>query len=129
MDRQRLPGRPPRPAGRWCTPFPPDVEQASRDRDASSARLGVQPDVVYHWVQQGHLPGRRGDAGRLWITFTPAIEHACPQRMASSYKLPPEIKAQAEQRLESRMKRTCPLSAAGKDEFYVLHLFCRTPEQ
>lgn len=34
------------------------------------------------------MPARRGDAGRLWITFTPAIEHACLQRMASSYKLP-----------------------------------------
>ena len=111
------------PAGRWCIPYPPDVEQACRDRAASSAhqhrdidpgarrateltiaetaaRLGVKPDVVYNWAQQGHLPARRGDAGRLWITFTPAIEHACLQRMASSYKLPPEIKAQAEQRLE-----------------------------
>ena len=111
------------PAGRWCIPFPPDVEQACRDRAASSAhqhrdidpgarrateltiaetaaRLGVKPDVVYNWAQQGHLPARRGDAGRLWITFTPATEHACLQRMASSYKLPPEIKAQAEQHLE-----------------------------
>jgi DNA invertase Pin-like site-specific DNA recombinase len=111
------------PAGRWCIPFPPDVEQACRDRAASSAhqhrdidpgsrretelsiaetaaRLGVKPDVVYNWAQQGHLPARRGDAGRLWIDFTPAAEHACLQRMASSYKLPPEIKAQAEQHLE-----------------------------
>jgi excisionase family DNA binding protein len=111
------------PAGRWCIPFPPDVEQACRDRAASSAhqhrdtdpgarrdgelsiaeaaaRLGVKPDVVYNWAQQGHLPARRGDAGRLWITFTPATEHACLHRIASSYKLPPEIKAQAAQRLE-----------------------------
>ena len=111
------------PAGRWCIPFPPEVEQACRDRAASSAhqhrdtdpgarrdgelsiaetaaRLGVKPDVVYNWTQQGCLPARRGDAGRLWITFTPAAEHACLQKMASSYKLPPEIKAQAAQRLE-----------------------------
>jgi hypothetical protein len=111
------------PAGRWCIPFPPDVEQACRDRAAGSAhqhhdtepgarretelsiaetaaRLGVKPDVVYNWAQQGHLPARRGNAGRLWIDLTPAAEHACLQRMASSYKLPPEIKAQAEQRLE-----------------------------
>jgi excisionase family DNA binding protein len=111
------------PAGRWCIPFPPDVEQDCRERAATSAhqhrdtdpgarrdgelsvaeaaaRLGVKPDVVYNWAQQGHLPARRGDAGRLWITFTPAIEHACLQRMASSYKLPHEIKAQAAQRLE-----------------------------
>jgi excisionase family DNA binding protein len=111
------------PAGRWCIPFPPDVEQDCRERAATSAhqhrdtgpgarrdgelsvaeaaaRLGVKPDVVYNWAQQGHLPARRGDAGRLWIDFTPAIEHACLQRMASSYKLPAEIKAQAAQRLE-----------------------------
>lgn len=111
------------PAGRWCIPFPPHVEQACRDRAASSAhqhrdidpgarrateltiaetaaRLGVKPDVVYNWTQQGHLPARRGDAGRLWIDFTPAIEHACLQRITSSYKLPEQIKAQAEQRLE-----------------------------
>jgi DNA invertase Pin-like site-specific DNA recombinase len=111
------------PAGRWCIPFPPEVEQACRDRAAGSAhqhrdtepgsrrdgdlsiaetaaRLGVKPDVVYNWAQQGHLPARRGDAGRLWIQFTPAAEQACLRRMASSYKLPPEIKAQAAQCLE-----------------------------
>jgi DNA invertase Pin-like site-specific DNA recombinase len=111
------------PAGRWCIPFPPGVEAACRDRAAGSAhqhrdsdpaprrdeelsiaevarRLGVKPDVVYNWAQQRHLPARRGDAGRLWITFTPAIEHACLQRMASSYKLSADIKAQATQRLE-----------------------------
>jgi DNA invertase Pin-like site-specific DNA recombinase len=111
------------PAGRWCVPFPPEVEQACKDRAAGSAhqhrdtgpearrdgelsiaetaaRLGVKPDVVYNWAQQGHLPARRGDAGRLWIDFTPAAEHACLQRMASSYKLPHETKAQAAQRLE-----------------------------
>ncbi len=111
------------PAGRWCIPFPPDVEQACRERAASSAhqhrdtdpgarrdgelsiaeaaaQLGVKADVVYNWAQQGHLAARRGDAGRLWIDFTPAIEHACLQRITSSYKLPAEIKAQAEQRLE-----------------------------
>ena len=33
--------------------------------------VGVKADVVYNWVQQGHLPARRGQAGRLWIDFTP----------------------------------------------------------
>jgi excisionase family DNA binding protein len=111
------------PAGRWCIPFPPDVEQACRERAASSAhqhrdtdpgtrrdgeltvaeaaaQLGIKADVVYNWAQQGHLPARRGDAGRLWITFTPAAEHACLQRITSSYKLPADIKAKAAQRLE-----------------------------
>ena len=111
------------PAGRWCIPFPPDVEAACRDRATSSAhqhrdagpeprrggelsiaeaarRLGVKPDVVYNWVQQGHLAARRGHAGRLWITFTPATEHDCLARIARSYKLPAGIKTQATQRLE-----------------------------
>jgi excisionase family DNA binding protein len=111
------------PAGRWCIPFPPGVEQACRDRAAGSAhqhrdiepgsrrsgelsiaeaaaRLGVKPDVVYNWVQQGNLPARRGDAGRLWISLTPAAEHACLQRITSSHKLPADVKAQATQRLE-----------------------------
>jgi excisionase family DNA binding protein len=111
------------PAARWCIPFPPDVEAACRNRAAGSAhqhrdtdpaprreeelsiaeaaaRLGIKPDVVYNWVQQGHLPARRGDAGRLRIDFTPAAERGCLQRMTSSYKLPAGIKAQAAQRLE-----------------------------
>jgi DNA invertase Pin-like site-specific DNA recombinase len=113
------------PAGRWCIPVPPDVEAACRDRAAGSAhqhrvtdpvprrdqelsvadaarRLGVKPDVIYNWAQWGHIPARRGDAGRLWIDFTPAVEHACLQRIASSPKLPEAIKTQAAQRLERK---------------------------
>ena len=111
------------PAGRWAIPFPPETEAACRDRAAGSAhqhrdtdpaprreqelsiadaarRLGVKPDVIYAWAEWGHLPARRGDAGRLWIDFTPAIERACLERIASSYKLPADIKTQAAQRLE-----------------------------
>jgi DNA invertase Pin-like site-specific DNA recombinase len=113
------------PASRWCIPFPPDVEAACRDRAAGSAhqhrdtdpaprrqqelsiadaarRLGVKPDVIYAWAQWGHIPARRGDAGRLWIDFTPAIERTCLERIASSYKLPDDIKTQAAQRLERK---------------------------
>ena len=113
------------PAGRWCIPFPPEVQAACRERAAGSAhqprdtdpaprrehelsiadaarRLGVKPDVIYNWAQWGHIPARRGYAGRLWIDFTPAVEHACLQRIASSYKLPEAIKTQAEQRLERK---------------------------
>ncbi len=113
------------PAGRWAIPFPPDIEAACRDRATGSAhqhpdtdptppaggelsiaevarRLGVKPDVVYAWAEWGHLPARRGPAGRLWIHFTPAVEQACLQRIASSYKLPEAIKTQAIQRLERK---------------------------
>ena len=111
------------PAGRWCIPFPPGVEAACRDRAAGSAhqrrstspaprreqeltiaevaaRLGVKPDVIYAWAEWGHIPARRGDAGRLWVDFTPAVERTCLERITRSYKLPADIKAQAEQRLE-----------------------------
>jgi len=113
------------PAGRWAIPFPPGVEAACRDRAAGSAhqhrdtdpaprreqelsiadvarRLGVKPDVIYAWAEWGHVPARRGDAGRLWIDFTPAVERACLERITSSYKLPEAIKTQAAQRLERK---------------------------
>jgi DNA invertase Pin-like site-specific DNA recombinase len=113
------------PAGRWAIPFPPETEAACRERATGSAhqhrdtdpapqadnelsithvasRLGVKPDVIYAWAEWGHIPARRGPAGRLWIRFTPEVEQACLQRIASSYKLPPDVKAQAAQRLERK---------------------------
>ena len=104
------------PAGRWCIPFPPDVEAACRARVATSshlhhdsdgverqpgeasiaeiaARLGVKPDVVYHWAARGHLPTRRGQGGRRWVSFTPELEAACRARITRSYKLPEDVKA------------------------------------
>jgi DNA invertase Pin-like site-specific DNA recombinase len=112
-------------AGRWAIPFPAEVEAACRDRATGSAhqhrdtdpapqaddehsiaevarRLGVKPDVIYAWAEWGHVPARRGPAGRLWIHLTPAVEQACLQRIASSYKLPAAVKAQAAQRLERK---------------------------
>jgi predicted site-specific integrase-resolvase len=94
------------PAGRWCIPFPPEAEAACRERAAGSAHqhhdtdpapqadcelsitqvashLGVKPDVIYSWAEWGHIPARRGPAGRLWIRFTPEAEQACLQRIAS----------------------------------------------
>jgi DNA invertase Pin-like site-specific DNA recombinase len=111
------------PANRWCVPFPPEVEQACRDRAANSSHqhtdidpcpreadeysiaevathLGVKHDVVYNWTQHHHLPSRRGPGGRLWIRLTPAVETACLQRIANSYKLPAAVKAQAARRME-----------------------------
>jgi predicted site-specific integrase-resolvase len=111
------------PANRWCIPFPPEVEATCRDRALGSAhqhrdidpqarrdtelsvtdvagRLGVKPDVIYSWAQWRHIPSRRGEAGRLWIDYTPAVEQICLRRIASSYKLPDDLKAQATQHLE-----------------------------
>jgi transposase len=111
------------PAGRWCIPFPPDIEAACRARVAASAhvhpdadahdrqpgelsiaevasRLGVKPDVVYYWAQRGYLPTRRGKSGRRWVTFTPDTQLACHQRITNSYRLPQDVKSQAAQRTE-----------------------------
>jgi DNA invertase Pin-like site-specific DNA recombinase len=111
------------PARRWAIPFPPETEQACRERAARSghqpasidcsppghnehsvadiaARLGVKPDVIYTWTEQGHIPARRGPGGRLWISLTPAVEQACLTLITSSHKLPADIKTQASQRLE-----------------------------
>jgi hypothetical protein len=113
------------PASRWAIPFPPTVEQACRDRLADSphqhtdidttprnateltvaqtaTRLAVNPDVIYTWARQGHLPFRRGPAGRMWISLTPATEAACLNRIARSPKLPANIKNQAAQRLDRK---------------------------
>ena len=104
------------PAGRWCIPFPPEVEAAARARIADSphihrdadgidrqpgelsiaevaTRLAVNPDVVYYWAERGHLPTRRGKAGRRWIAFTAELEAACQARIAGSYKLTEDVKA------------------------------------
>ena len=111
------------PAGRWCIPFPPEIEAVCRRRATDSAHqhpdtdpkpprdtewsiadvarhLGVKADVIYHWAQWGHIPTRRGKAGRLWIDFTPTIKQECLKRITNSYKLPEYIKTQAAQRLE-----------------------------
>jgi DNA invertase Pin-like site-specific DNA recombinase len=113
------------PAGRWCIPFPPDVEAACRHRAAGSphqhhdtdraprhdeelsvaevaGRLGVKPDVIYAWAEWGHLPARRGSGGRLWIRFTADVEHTCLERITRSYKLPADIKTQAAHHLERK---------------------------
>src|SRR5712691_3920209 len=111
------------PAGRWCIPFDSEVERACRARatgsphqhpdiDQASQRdeelsvgevarcLGVKPDVIYAWAEWGHVPARRGPGGRLWIRFTADVEHDCLARIARSYTLPADIKAEAAQHLE-----------------------------
>ena len=103
------------PAGRWCIPFPPEVETDCRARITTSShlhrdadgidrqrgelsiadvadRLGVKPDVVYYWAERGYLPTRRGKTGRRWINLTPELQTACHARIASSYKLPQDVK-------------------------------------
>jgi DNA invertase Pin-like site-specific DNA recombinase len=104
------------PTGRWCIPFPPEIEDACRARIAASphlhrdadgldrqpgelsiaevaARLMVNTDAVYYWAERGYLPTRRGKSGRRWISFTTELEAKCRARIADSYKLPEHVKA------------------------------------
>jgi hypothetical protein len=104
------------PTGRWCIPFPPEVEAACRARVAASphlhrdtdgidrqpgelsiaevaAHLNVKPDVVYYWAERGNLPTRRGKGGPRWVAFNHETEAACRARIADSYKLPDQVKA------------------------------------
>jgi len=62
---------------------------------AVAARLHISRDAVYHWIDHGHLPARRGPGGRYYIRFTAEDEAACRQRIATSSQLPSKIKAQA----------------------------------
>jgi hypothetical protein len=103
---------------RWCIPFPPQLEntwqaylaacpQVHTDIDprppepdeltiAQVARaLDVKPDVVYHWADRGHLPTRRGPAGRKYVHLTPELEAACRQRIVESAHLPAATKSKA----------------------------------
>jgi DNA invertase Pin-like site-specific DNA recombinase len=103
---------------RWCIPFPPELEdtwrsylaacpQVHNDIDprppgpdeltvAQVARtLDVKPGVVYHWADCGHLPTRRGPAGRKYVHFTSEIEAACRQRIFRSAHLPAPTKTEA----------------------------------
>src|SRR5262249_60495444 len=95
-------GPPPAPAPQRRDPAPPPRREHEHSIAEVARRLGVKPDVICNWAQWGHIDARRGDAGRLRIDFTPAVERTCLQRIASSYKLPEAIKAQAEQRLERK---------------------------
>jgi len=111
------------PAGRWCIPFPPEVEAACRDRINTSShihhdsdghdrrpgelsiaeiadRLAVKADVVYYWAKRGYLPTRRGKSGRRWVTLTADLEAACRQRIINSHKLPDAVKSQTAHPIE-----------------------------
>ena len=107
---------------RWCIPFGPEVEARWRAHVANSPHvhadidprpptstertvsqvaeiLGIDPDAVYHWTAVGHVPWRRGPGGRKYIDFTPGVEIACLQLIASSSHLPTEIKSKAQRAL------------------------------
>ena len=79
------------------TDIDPRPPQSSELTIAKVARvLGVKPDVVYHWADRGHLPTRRGPAGRKYVQFTPELEATCRQRILDSAHLPAAAKSKAQ---------------------------------
>lgn len=100
--------------GRWAIPFTDDVAEACRVRIANSRhlprqnpdtparqphelsvnqlaqRLDISSNVVYYWLQHGHVEARHDPAGHWCIPFTPDIEHACRQRIAKSTRITPK---------------------------------------
>ncbi len=57
---------------------------------AAAERLGVSANVVYYWINTGHLTTHRRSGNRHRIPWTTAIEAACRQRIASSVHLTPQ---------------------------------------
>jgi len=55
--------------------------------DQVAARLGINADAVYYWIERGHLAARRNTTGRLCVSFTPEVEAACRKRVTDSHHL------------------------------------------
>ena len=127
-----LPGRR-SPTGRWCIPFPPDLEAACRARVAASphlhrdadgvdrhpaelsiaevaAHLMVNTDVVYYWAERGYLPTRRGKGGRRWVAFTAEPKRPAAPASRTPTSCPKMSKPQTS-RKESQYEATIPVIA------------------
>ena len=96
------------PGGRWAVPFNAEIEAACRARITASRQLPhhnrnapprqpdersvnevasaleVNTDVVYYWLQRGHLKARQDAGGRWCIPFPPDTQAACRQRVNDS---------------------------------------------
>jgi excisionase family DNA binding protein len=97
--------------GRWAVPFNTEVEAACRARISASRQLPhadpqapprqphersvkqvasalkVHTDVVYYWLQRGHLTARQDSGGRWCIPFPAEVEAACQQRVNDSTRI------------------------------------------
>lgn len=62
-------------------------------------RFGVNPGVVYYWIERRHLPARRLGAGRpYWITLTEAKEFELRAWVANSSRInQPSVQNQTEE--------------------------------
>ena len=70
-------------------PFPRLLEDGELTPKQVAGRVGVSVTTVHAWINDGHLPARRGPARRWAIPFPPATEEACRQRAAATRREPP----------------------------------------
>jgi DNA invertase Pin-like site-specific DNA recombinase len=55
----------------------------------AARRLGCSTGVIYYWIKNGQLTTRRGPGNCLCISWDPATEAACRERIAASGHLNP----------------------------------------
>lgn len=54
-------------------------------------RMGVDPGLIYYWIDQGLIPGRRRNAGSPYLlAFTPEVEQRLAKRIADSTRIKPK---------------------------------------
>lgn len=54
-------------------------------------RMGVGPGVIYYWIDQKLIPGRRRNAGSPYLlAFTPEVEQQLAKRIAHSKRIKPQ---------------------------------------
>jgi len=68
-------------------PSPSGFEPGEMSVDQVASRLNISTDVVYYWIERGHLPARRAVSGRLCVSLTPEVEATCRQRIVDSHHL------------------------------------------
>ena len=57
----------------------------------AAERLGVSPGVIYYWIENGLISGRRHNAGSPYLlAFTPELEQELAKRVAQSTRLKPQ---------------------------------------
>ena len=57
----------------------------------AAARLGVRPGVIYYWIDQGLIHGRRRNAGSPYLlAFTLELEQELAKRVAQSTRIKPQ---------------------------------------
>ncbi len=59
-----------------------------------ATRLGVTRSTVIAWIDNGRLPARRDASGRFLIAFTPDVEAACRDHIATSRQIHPDPNSQ-----------------------------------